>query len=165
MIYINRFIKYINKNEKDKLINIDNDIEDKTCMYIKDGGAYRDYILNFEDYKLEKNNRDYSISLCIDDNTKSLEVNYYVNNKTKSFYIETVNPYNFYKKYGKLYITLYNKKYIEKSINFIYKINNDINSNNDIVCIVKENVNIYIYLMRNNLCEDFYIDKIIYYKI
>lgn len=155
----------MNSDEKDKLINIDTNIEDNTCLYIKDGGKYRDYILNFEDYKLEKNNRDYSICLCINDHTKKLEGKCYVNNKTKSFYIETINPYKFYKDKGKLHITLYNKNNIENSVNFIYTINNDINSNNDILCIVRGTVKIYIYLTRNNLRENFYIDKIIYYKI
>ena len=165
MIYINRFIEYMYPNKKDKLININNNIEDNTCLCIKDKEKYRDYILNFEDYKLEKNNSDYSICLCVNDDNKVLETNYYINNKTQSFYIESINSYKFSKDSGKLYLILYNKNNIESSINFLYKINNHINSNNDVICIIRPTVKIYIYLTRNNLCDDFYIDKIIYSKI
>ena len=145
-----------------------NSIEDDTnnicnCIDIVNKTKYRDYIQDLLGYKLLKNKK-YKIDIIQNNDIEkknTFDFLYYYNTDTKSYYLKYEYPFYLRSDLGNLEFIIKNNNNIIEKISFKYKLN-DPNYNTDVVKILAENYELYIYMKRPYKNSDFYFYKLVF---
>tara|TARA_B110001452_G_scaffold6496_1_gene5950 strand:+ start:8980 stop:9456 length:477 start_codon:yes stop_codon:yes gene_type:complete len=132
------------------------------CIDIVNNTIYREYIQDLTGYSLLK--KKYKIDIIQNNDIEkktTCDFLYYYNSDTKSFYLKYETPFYLRTDLGHLGFIIKNNNKIIRKISFKYKLNNPI-YNTDIVKILTENYEFYIYLKRKDKESDFYFYKLIF---
>ena len=133
------------------------------CIDIVNNTIYREYIQDLTGYSLLKKKK-YKIDIIQNNDIEkktTCDFLYYYNSDTKSFYLKYETPFYLRTDLGHLGFIIKNNNKIIRKISFKYKLNNPI-YNTDIVKILTENYEFYIYLKRKDKESDFYFYKLIF---
>jgi len=133
------------------------------CIDIVKNITKREYVVELLGYKLLKNKK-YNLDIIQNNNIKNkitLNMDYYYNKNTKTYYLKYDEPLYLDSKKGFLEFFVKNKNNVLQNINFKYKLNNPM-YDTDIIKIQAKNYELYIYLKRLDKNTDFYLYKIIF---
>lgn len=133
------------------------------CIDIVNKTKHREYINDLLGYNLLKN-KEYKIDIIQNnDNEKknTFDLLYYYNTDTKSYYLKYESPFYLRSDLGNLEFIIKNNNNIIKRISFSYKLNDPI-FNTDIVKILGEKYELYIYMKRIDKNSDFYFYKLVF---
>lgn len=148
------------------LLNENQHINDNTCYEIdfENSKKIRQHIPDFNDYKFEDKKYYFKVGINIV-SLQKINANFYRNiNDNTSFYVKTTKPFYFSQDKSKIYVIIYDEdKNIVNKISFNYNVNNQVQYNNDCICVNGNKYKIYLFLTRNNNCDKFHIEKIIYH--
>tara|TARA_B100001564_G_scaffold297285_1_gene263009 strand:- start:1311 stop:1790 length:480 start_codon:yes stop_codon:yes gene_type:complete len=134
-----------------------------SCIDIVKNTKYREYITELIGYTLLKNKK-YKLDLIQNKKIKDktvLNLEYYYNKDTKSYYLMYEKPFYLDTDTGYLEFIIKNNNNVIKKISFNYLLNDPI-FNLDVLKIQGKNYELFIYLKRANKNMDFYFYKIIF---
>ena len=156
--------------------NKDTSQDENTCMYY-DYSNYtpkntRTNLNDFSNYRYNPD-RKFKIKLYEMDKEKKLvpktvvfKTFYYEELNKKNFYIESNTTYNFRHLDGKLIFEIIDdESQIINKFSANFSVHNSVKYNEDCICIVQRTCKLYIYLIRQNNDECFYVRNIIFEKI
>lgn len=162
--------KLIDLNHMDKSQN------ENTCMYFDYSNdnekKTRTQISDFSDYRYNPDKK-FKIKLYELDKEReniykqeTFNTFYYEKFNNSFFYIESNTSYHFKNIDGKLVFEIIDdESNIITKVSVNFKIHNDTKHDEDIICVIRNNFKLYMYLIRQNNDEYFYIRNIIYEKI
>lgn len=148
--------------------NNNNNVDEETnnicnCIDIVKNITSREYVIDLLGYKLLKN-KTFKLDIIQNANIKekiTLKMEYYYNKNTKSYYLKYEEPFYLDSEKGKLECVIKNKDNIIQKFSFRYKLNNP-TYDTDIIKILGQNYEFYIYMKRLNRTKNFYIYKFIF---
>lgn len=123
----------------------------------------REYVIDLLGYTLLKN-KQYKLDIIQNNNIIdkiTLNMDYYYNTNSKSYYLKYDEPFYLDSEKGFLEFIVKNKDNVIQNIKFKYKLNNPI-FNTDIIKIQGKTYEFYIYMKRVHKNTDFYIYKFIF---
>jgi len=123
----------------------------------------REYVIELLGYTLLKNKK-YNLDIIQNNNIKkkcTLNMEYFYNKNTKSYYLKYEEPFYLDTELGHLEFIVKNKDNVIQNISFKYKLNNP-RYDTDIIKIQGKTYELYMYLKRVDKNTDFYLYKIIF---
>lgn len=136
------------------------------CIDTVNNITKREYVIDLLGYTVLKN-KHYKLDIIQNNNIKekrTLNMEYYYNKNTKSYYLKYEEPFYLDSERGLLEFVIKNKNNVIQRFNFRYKLNNPI-YNTDIIKILGSNYEFYMYIKRINKNTDFYLYKFIFILI
>ena len=133
------------------------------CIDIVKNITKREYVIDLLGYTFLKN-KQYKLDIIQNNNIKNkitLNMDYYYNKNTKSYYLKYEEPFYLDTELGHLEFIVKNKDNVIQNISFKYKLNNP-SYNTDILKIQGKKYELYMYLKRVDKNTDFHIYKIIF---
>ena len=133
------------------------------CINIFTNTTKREYVIDLLGYTFLKN-KQYKLDIIQNNNINdkiTLNMDYYYNKNTKSYYLKYEEPFYLDTETGHLEFIVKNKDNVIQNISFKYKLNNPI-FNTDILKIQGKKYEFYIYLKRLHKNTKFYIYKFIF---
>ena len=133
------------------------------CIDIVKNIKKREYVIDLLGYTFLKN-KQYKLDIIQNNNIKNkitLNMDYYYNKNTKSYYLKYEEPFYLDTELGHLEFIVKNKDNVIQNISFKYKLNNP-SYNTDILKIQGKKYEFYIYLKRLHKNTKFYIYKFIF---
>lgn len=134
-----------------------------SCIDIVKNTKYREYITELIGYTLLKNKK-YKLDIIQNKkirDKKVLNLEYYYNKDTKSYYLMYEKPFYLDTDTGYLEFIIKNNNNVIKKISFNYLLNDPI-FNVDVLKILGNNYELYIYIKRLDRNADFHFYKIIF---